>query len=306
MARLERPTAETETQLAVIADPHVGVRSEGGSKLFHLTETHLSNAVADINARNVDTVLSVGDLTKDGEPWNFDAVDGILEELDAPFYAIPGNHDVPKVSDRHETPSADAFANRYTPDGGYPFYHRVGDVDIVGLNTAGTAEYLTDTHQGGIATTARPAAREAVENADDPVVLSHFNLPATFDRLRAHRDDVAPDMAIPPTTRDGPAVRDLLASGDPGVVFTGHLHMPGTVLDGSVREVMVPTTCSYPQAYCTATIGPGGTTVRFHQVAATTGLRHAYATRSRSSTTSSELTAMAAERLARFPLVEEM
>ncbi len=304
MATLERPTAETETTLAIVADPHVAVRSEGSSKLFHLTESHLRNTVADINHRNVDAVFSVGDLTKDGESWNFEAVDAVLAELDAPFHAVPGNHDVSKTRDNHQTPPIDAFAERYAPASGFPFHIQVGDVDVVGLNTAGTESFLTDTHQGGIATAARPAAREAVETADDPIVLSHFNLPATFDQLRAHRDDVAPDMGIPPTTRDGAAIRDLLASGDPAVVFTGHLHMPGTVSDGTVREVMMPTTCSFPQAYCTATVGLNGTTVRFHPVASAAGLRTGFTIRSQSSTTSGELAAIAANRLARFPLVE--
>ena len=47
MARLAEPTAATETTLAVVADPHVGKRSEGTSKLFDRTETHFRNALAD-------------------------------------------------------------------------------------------------------------------------------------------------------------------------------------------------------------------------------------------------------------------
>jgi len=81
--------------------------------------------------------------------------------------------------------------------------------------------------------------------------------------------------------------------------------MPATAEQGGVREAMVPTTCSYPQAYLTATVGPDGTTVRFHPVAGREGIRHGYAVRSKDSTTSRGLTAIAADRLARFPLAEE-
>jgi DNA repair exonuclease SbcCD nuclease subunit len=304
MARLATPTAETETTLALIADPHVGVRSEGTSKIFQHTERNLRNAVEDINARDVDVALSVGDLTKDGEDYNYDAVEEILADLEAPFYAVPGNHDVPKAGDRHETMPVTEFADRYSPSGAFPFQLEVDDVDLVGVNTAGSREYLYDSHEGGLGPDA-DAVRETLAAADDPVVVSHYNLPAMFDQLRAHRDHVEHTMGIPPVTRDGETYVETLADGDTSLLFTGHLHVPATAEQGGVREAMVPTTCSYPQAYLTATVGPDGTTVRFHPVAGREGIRHGYAVRSKDSTTSRGLTAIAADRLARFPLVEE-
>jgi Icc protein len=304
MARLAAPTAPTETELAVVADPHVGVRSEGTSKIFQHSERHFRNAIEDAAARGVDAVLSVGDITKDGEPYNYDAVDAILADLDVPFYGVPGNHDVPKRRDGHDNVSVAEYADTYAT-GEYPFHVQVGDVDVVGLNTAGSREYLYDSHEGGIPEGKRETVRETIAAADDPIVLSHYNLPATFDQLRAHRDAVEPAMHMPPTTRDGDAFVETLAAGDPAVVFTGHLHMPCTAEQGGVREVMVPTTCSYPQGYCTATVGPDGTTVRFHPVAGREGVRHAFAVRTGDSTTSKGLAAIAADRLARFPLVDE-
>ena len=67
-------TAATRTRLAVVADPHVATRASGTSKLFDHTERHLRNAVADAAARDVNAVVSVGDLTTDGEPWNYSSV----------------------------------------------------------------------------------------------------------------------------------------------------------------------------------------------------------------------------------------
>lgn len=304
MARLAAPTTPEETTLAIVADPHVGVRSEGTSKIFQHSERHFRNAMADATARGVDAVLSVGDLTKDGEPYNYDVVDEVLADLDVPFYGVPGNHDVPKSRDGHDTMSAAAYAEAYAT-GEYPFHVQVGGVDVVGINTAGTREHLHDSHEGGIPEGEHDEVRETIAAADDPIVLSHFNLPATFDQLRAHRDAVEPAMHMPPTTRDGDRFVETLAEGGTAVLFTGHLHMPCTAEQGGVREVMVPTTCSYPQAYCTATVGPDGTTVRFHPVAGREGMRYAYAVRTQDSTTSRGLAAMAADRLARFPLVDE-
>jgi 3',5'-cyclic AMP phosphodiesterase CpdA len=105
MARLERPTVHEPTTVAVVADPHVAVRSELTTKLYDRTREHFAAAVADASERGVDAVLSVGDLTKDGEPWNYAAVDDVLADLDVQFLSVPGNHDVPKEGDEHDTPS---------------------------------------------------------------------------------------------------------------------------------------------------------------------------------------------------------
>jgi len=112
-------------------------------------------------------------------------------------------------------------------------------------------------------------------------------------------------MGIPPITRRGDAYAETLAEGDTSLLLTGHLHIPATATQAGVREVMVPTTCSFPQAYLTVTVGADGTTVRFHPVAGRDGMRHAFDERSTNSATSRGLTAMAADRLARFPLVDE-
>jgi DNA repair exonuclease SbcCD nuclease subunit len=305
LATLDRPAAATETTIAVVADPHVATRAAGTSKLFEHTETHFRNAVADIREREIDAALSVGDLTKDGEPWNYAAVDEALDDLDVPFYAVPGNHDVPKAGDEHDPLPVAEFADRYAPDDEYPFRTAVGGVDVVGLNTAGTAEFRHESHDGALDPGRIEAVQEALAAADEPVVLSHFNLPAMAEQLRAHRDAVEPEMAIPPVTRDGERYVETLAEGDTSLLLTGHLHLPATAVEGGVREVMVPTTCSFPQAYVTVTVGAEGTTVRFHPVADRAGLRRAYAERTGDSTTARGLTAIASDRLAAFPLVSE-
>jgi hypothetical protein len=178
-------------------------------------------------------------------------------------------------------------------------------VDIVGFNTAGTADWLFESHDGQLDPAKSDAIRETLAAADNPIVLAHHNLPAMYNQLRAHRDAVEPEMGIPPITRRGEAYAETLAEGDTSLLLTGHLHMPATATQAGVREVMVPTTCSFPQAYLTVTVGADGTTARFHPVAGRDGMRHAFDERSTNSATSRGLTAMAADRLARFPLVDE-
>lgn len=304
MARFSKPRTETPTRIAVFADPHVSTREEGTSKLFEHTEAHFRAAVEDIATRDVDAVLSPGDLTKDGEPWNYETVDEILDQLDVPFYAVPGNHDVRKDGDEHDTPSIDRFVEQYTP-GELPFHVEIGDLDVIGLNSSGGDDRLLDSHEGDVPEADREFLRDALADAENPLVLMHHNLPPTYDQLRSHRDEVEEDMAIPPVTRNTEELVDALSSGSDPLVLTGHLHLPAVARVDGVRELMAPTTCSFPQSYLLLEIGPEGTTVRLVPVADVTGLELAHNIRGNDSVTAQGLTSIAAARLARFPLVDE-
>lgn len=302
LARLRRP-AGPHTRFAVVADPHVATRTEGSSKLFEHTREHFATAIEDINQRDVDAVLSPGDLTKDGEPWNYDAVDAVLNDLDAPFYAVPGNHDVPKESDDHETPPVSRFAERYGPDE-LPFRIEVGGLDLLGVNSAGTADQLVDTHDGRVDRDQRTWLENALVAAERPIVLVHHNFPPVSDQIAAHRD-IEPEMGLPPVMREPMPLAETLSEGDAEVVFTGHYHFPLAGTSEGIHEIAAPATCSFPQAYLLCETTPEGTTVRLIPVADESGLAHAHARRSASSVTSRGLTALSAARLASFPLIDD-
>ncbi|QPV61235.1 metallophosphoesterase [Halosimplex litoreum] len=336
LARLARPAGEP-TRIAVVADPHVATRAEGTSKLFERTRPHFEAALADIAERDVDAVLSPGDLTKDGEPWNYEAVDESLADLDAPFHAVPGNHDVPKERDEHETPTLGRFVERYTPEDpvargpdGLSYRVRVGDLDVVGLNSAGTAERLTDSHEGHVDADQREWLADQLSHAGTAIVLIHHNLPAVTDQLDAHRAAVEPELADIPAMRDPEPLVETLASGDVPLVLSGHYHLPTTAVSGGssddgsdgvpasgasersseqrsdgVREIAAPTTCSFPQSYLLCDVTPDGTTVRLVPVADSVGLETAHARRAADSATARGLTGIAAARLAAAPLVDE-
>ncbi|MFC7070284.1 metallophosphoesterase family protein [Halobaculum lipolyticum] len=306
MARLDRPRTDERTRVAVVADPHLSTEASGTSKLFERTEAHLANAVADVADRDVDALLSVGDLTKDGEPWNFDRFDEVVADLDVPFYSVPGNHDVPKEGYDHENLPLREFAERYTPDGqGFPFHVAVGGLDVIGVNTAGTEEWLYDSHAGTVPADQLDELDGLLADSDTPLVLAHHNLPAMSEQVHDHRDLAEPDMFVPPEMDDPePFVETLERHGAP-LLLTGHLHLPSAATQGSVRELMMPTTCSFPQGYCLIEVGPEGTEVRFVPVADFDGTVVGRRERAADSVTARGLTAMAAVRLAQFPLVEE-
>jgi outer membrane protein assembly factor BamB/predicted MPP superfamily phosphohydrolase len=73
------------TKFALVADIHVG---------DSLTNADLKNTVEDINTLDdVDFVALVGDITEMGSDKELTAAKEILDNLNIPWYVIPGNHD---------------------------------------------------------------------------------------------------------------------------------------------------------------------------------------------------------------------
>lgn len=72
-------------RLAILSDVHVtpGNANEG----------KLREAVAEINAADVDAVMLTGDLTNEGSDEQLINIKGILDGIIHPFYIIPGNHE---------------------------------------------------------------------------------------------------------------------------------------------------------------------------------------------------------------------
>lgn len=323
LAHLADPSAPEHVRLAVIADPHVSPRAEGTPKLYHRSELRLETAFRDVNSRNVDAVLSVGDLTKDGAPWEFDRFDELLAILDAPFVAVPGNHDVRKtmddwVEDDDRTPTEtgvrrplDRFEAAYTP-GELPFCTSVGPVDIVGLNTASMPDgSLRESHGGALSEAELAWLDRTLGEAENPIVCCHHNTPGVtrqLDEFSARLPDGGP---MPPTEEwsffisNAEAFLEVLESHDVELVLTGHLHVPAIGRAKSIREITVPSTGSYPNASLLLDIGPTGTTVRYVPLVGPAGSAESNAARRNGTELSLLLERFSAAQLASFPLVVE-
>lgn len=78
--------------IAQISDSHMlppGEIAYGRSD----TEAALRAAVAAVNCARPDVVIHTGDFAHHGAPEAYALALDVLRDLDAPFYAIPGNHD---------------------------------------------------------------------------------------------------------------------------------------------------------------------------------------------------------------------
>jgi len=313
VARLDAPTADDPTRIAVVSDSHVSPRAEGTAMVYHRAADRLRAALDDAEERGVDAIVSPGDLTKDGTPWEYERLDEILAGVETPFFSVPGNHDVPKAStetykygDSHETPPIDRFEREYAPEGTIPFVERVGPLDIVGLNTATQPDgSLAETHDGAVSADDVAWLEDTLGTLETPVVLMHHNTPAMYDQFRDLRDTAHPEMGLPPVMREPQPLMDVLTDAEVPLVITGHLHNLGVAKTGSTWEVTTPATGSFPQAYLLFDIDADGTTVRYIPVADTEGMTEAHQARRSDGVTSMAYTSFASIRLATLPLVDE-
>jgi hypothetical protein len=297
LARFARPRAETPTSLAVFADPHVSTVKAGTWKVYHRTEERLRAAVTDANDRGVDGAVVAGDLTEDGRPADFDRVAEVLADLRAPVVAVPGNHDVPKTFDDHETPPVGEFADRFAP-AEFPFRQEIGGVDVLGLNSASAPDGELDaTHDGAISDDQLDWLDATLPETDAALVVSHHNLPG----LETCVGDAG--YAPHPPVGDAPAFVDALA-GSSALHLSGHVHLPAAVI-GDVRGLVCPALSSFPQAYALVTVGPEGTTVRLVPVADEDGMAEAHDLALNHSERSADVCEMVKNQLSDLPLVDE-
>ena len=105
-------------KLAILSDVHVtpGNANEG----------KLREAVAEINATDVDAVMLTGDLTNEGSDEQLRNIKGILDDITHPFYIIPGNHE------NNWSQSAGKTFNDLW--GGDRFVFTVDNLVVVGMN----------------------------------------------------------------------------------------------------------------------------------------------------------------------------
>ena len=105
-------------RLAILSDVHVtpGNANEG----------KLREAVAEINATEVDAVMMTGDLTNEGSDEQLRNVKGILDGITHPLYVIPGNHE-----NNWSQSACKTFNDLWGSD---RFVFTVDDLVVIGMN----------------------------------------------------------------------------------------------------------------------------------------------------------------------------
>jgi 3',5'-cyclic AMP phosphodiesterase CpdA len=212
---------EIVARIAFVSDTHVTLGTNEGKMAYN---RRLDQAVAEINAANVDLVLIAGDLTDGGTREQMALFKRKVKPLKAPVLFVPGNHDVGMVGD-------DIVKKTITPEKVKLFSRELGPnwyacekagVRIVGINSclfgSGFKEE-EDQWQFLEMELAKPQAKPTF-------LLEHYPLfIKQVDEPRIGTWNVQPELRK--------RLLALIEQGGVKTVLTGHLHYPITNrLDG--------------------------------------------------------------------------
>ncbi len=112
-------------------------------KILHISDLHFGHhdpALAagfseDINAQRPDLIVASGDFTQIGTKEEFQQARAFLDTLNAPIFAVPGNHDVPAVNIFRRFFNPYGLYRKYISPDLEPFLEMDG-VAIVGMRTS--------------------------------------------------------------------------------------------------------------------------------------------------------------------------
>lgn len=194
-----------------------------GRKYVHRREI-LDLLTRDLLEREPDHVAVTGDLVNLGLPEEFLRAGEWLRHLGSPenVTAIPGNHDAyvrlhPDKSTRHWQRYMEAneageklFA---TPEDGFPFVRRIGDIGIVALSSAiPTMPFIAAGHVG-------KAQREALASA-----LDRLGREGLFRVVLIHHPPLPGQAGWRRGLRDAKKLTDVLRAHGAELVLHGHRH----------------------------------------------------------------------------------
>lgn len=290
IAHFDRPRTASPTTLAVVSDPHIATEARGTWKLYHRTRDRFRRTLADLGNHDVDAVLIAGDLTKDGAEHDLDWIRTALDGLALPVLAVPGNHDVKEFN-------VAQFEDQFV-GGGYPAHRRLGDIDVIGLNSTVTSdeESIAD---GVVSANQLDWLEERLPEMTDPIVITHHNLPGLHSHIGDHGWEPHPPIG------NADALLEVLSRHDVPLHLSGHVHLLSLTLNQGVRGLIAPPLSSFPQAYLLLEISETGTTVRCRTAMDREAIEEAYDESQSHSVRSRVVSRLNAEQLRRLPLLNE-
>ena len=194
-------------------------------KILHISDLHFGHhdpALAegfadDINAQAPDLVVASGDFTQIGTKEEFEQARAFLDKLNAPVFAVPGNHDVPAVNIVRRFVNPYGLYRRYISPDLEPFLEMDG-VALVGMRTSRRARLEWNWGHGTISRgqleDLEQRFAQASPNAVRVIVAHHPLLFPTQPMLQKTKRVKRADEAL--ETFAGLGVR---------LVLSGHFHL---------------------------------------------------------------------------------
>ncbi len=239
-------------KFAVISDLHIGLNETNNTyKMFHYNDKIVSNMVDEINQmKDVSFVLIPGDLTKHSEPRNHQKVLELLSKLNKPYYISPGNHDVKKKDMPAENwGSAELIKNYPMPwhNGSLSYSVDVAaGFHLVSLDSVSDKSHFAD--WGGA------TSKEDIEWLNEDLARNSGKV--TF-LMTHHAINYHEGVNDPLYYNDNSSqIKQILSKNGVHLAITGHLHVTDIAKNGSLTEMTVPSTSTYPLSYTIWQISP--------------------------------------------------
>jgi 3',5'-cyclic AMP phosphodiesterase CpdA len=227
------------------------------NKMFHYNQDVLRWVIEEINTRSdIDFVLVLGDLTKDSEPINHVLVKDMLDKLNAPYFVVPGNHDVNKTSVKGMKNGIEDFVKAYQGHGyqGNKSWYSVDVVPglhLVALDSASDPAF-SDSWGGNVSQEQLAWLESDLNQSKDKtiIVMSHHAL-LNHTGINDSNYYIA----------DRSSVESILREYGVQIVFTGHVHITDIAEDDGLYDISCPATSTYPMAYRLAKISGNNITI---------------------------------------------
>jgi Icc protein len=242
-------------QLLIVADSHLSPAAP------HADE-HWSAIVTDVGRRRPDLVVHVGDVSMDGanDPAGLHHARRRLDELPAPWRAIPGNHDIGDIGDTTEPIDERRRAAWEEAFGAGSWELRLDGWHLVGIDIQTLASPL-------------PAAaplwvwlEETMTGRDPTALFLHRPL---MPLQEAEHDE--PRRYVTRELRR--RLLELIGRAGVQLVVSGHVHQWRDAASGQCRHVWAPSTWSSLPDRIQPTIGTKVTGAVDIELAATMTIR---------------------------------
>jgi 3',5'-cyclic-AMP phosphodiesterase len=270
------PPGEVTFRFGILADLHMGAPGR---------DALVQAAVAGLNRSGAELVIQLGDLTDHGNPGEFEKAATLLGELEMPWVAMMGNHDVFSFQEGRLM-GKESYAAAFGREPGALLMEHKG-VRFAVLDSAEHAVSpfpsfdlvsgaFLDEPGGGIARGSLTVAQHEI--------LAEVAAPGTGPAFVFLHHPPQPFTSFPPILfglrdADSGRLHATVDSGNVWAVFAGHTHRNATTRTYSdgIRSQEVATAADYPFGYALVDVTISGYAFRFVQIDDGELLRTGYA-----------------------------
>ncbi len=248
------------SRIATINDLHLGEPGFGLVKRMRDHSGHADEyplrcakaAVREATAWGAELLVIKGDITHEGRPEEWEILDELLDDIDIPVIAIPGNHDT--VGKRLSVDATDALRSRGL------FTDEIQTADVAGARIV-VADSTVPGRSFGRLRSRLDALRSAVDVDTPALVFTHHHLEATsvpwFWPLGIQRHNCRP-------------VLDQMLEANPDLlVSSGHTHRNRARRHGTAVVTEVSSTKDHPGVWAGYVVHESGVRQVLRRVADT-------------------------------------